>query len=315
MKNWTVEKYIYKRIFFTYILFIKKIIILIFFLIIINLLMYDYNILLKVLSYHATNLSNREIEKITGVSKSTCCLWKKIYYNNYDNLLIKYNKNHKDVEIEFMKSLDTTIFTFLESIVEKNPMLTYKTFISLINTEFNIKLNNIKMKLILNKIQITKKRIRRRLIKSVDFLNQIIENRKKFKELIQKELIQNIISIDESGFNKLINSDTEGYSKIGTEINIPLPELTIKNTSLIMAVSIMGIINQEIIMDFVNKDVYFNFIKTTIEKLKSSYPDKQFIFIFDNVSFHHTNTTLELITKNNYKYYFIPPYSPNLNPI
>ena len=194
-------------------------------------------------------------------------------------------------------------------------MLTYKTFISLINTEFNIKLNNKKMKLILNKIHITKKRIRRRLIKSVEFLNQIIENRKKFKEIIQKELIQNIISIDESGFNKLINSDTEGYSKIGTEINIPLPELTIKNTSLIMAVSIMGIINQEIIMDFVNKDVYFNFIKTTIEKLKSSYPDKQFIFIFDNVSFHHTNTTLELITKNNYKYYFIPPYSPNLNPI
>ena len=81
--------------------------------------MYDYNILLKVLSYHATNLSNREIEKITGVSKSTCWLWKKIYYNNYDNLLIKYNKNHKDVEKEFMKSFDTTIFTFLESIVEK----------------------------------------------------------------------------------------------------------------------------------------------------------------------------------------------------
>jgi hypothetical protein len=42
------------------------------------------------------------------------------------------------------------------------------------------------MRMILNKLKISKKRIRQRVIKSSEFLNQIIENRKKFMEMIKK---------------------------------------------------------------------------------------------------------------------------------
>ena len=40
-----------------------------------------------------------------------------------------------------------------------------------------------------------------------------------------------------------------------------------------------------------------------------------YIFIFDNVSFHHSEKVLKLIKKSGNKYIFIPLYSPNLNPI
>ena len=70
-----------------------------------------------------------------------------------------------------------------------------------------------------------------------------------------------------------------------------------------MALVAHGIINYEIIMDSINSDVYLNFIKNTIDKLKITHPLISFIFSFDNVTFHNNKQILELITNNNnYKY-------------
>jgi hypothetical protein len=113
------------------------------------------------------------------------------------------------------------------------------------------------MKYLLNNLQITKKRIRQRTIKSETFLNQLVENRKKFRETIKNEIIDDIISIDESGFNKLLNSNTKGYSKKGDEINIPIPELKLKNTSLLMALSVFGIVNSEITLESIESKYLF----------------------------------------------------------
>ena len=41
------------------------------------------------------------------------------------------------------------------------------------------------MNYLLNNLQITKKRIRQRTIKSETFFNQLVENRKKFRETIK----------------------------------------------------------------------------------------------------------------------------------
>ena len=87
-------------------------------------------------------------------------LYEKVYYNNYINLQKRYLKNHSNFELEFVNSMDFKIFEFIEKIVNDNPFLTYKKFISLINNQFDIKLNNRKMKLVLQKIKISKKHIR-----------------------------------------------------------------------------------------------------------------------------------------------------------
>ena len=218
-------------------------------------------------------------------------------------------------ENEFINSLEDNIFDYVVKLVKENPFITYGIFISLINKEFNVKLNNNKMRFLLKNLNITKKRIRQRTIKTETFLNQLIENRKKFRETIKNEIIENIISIDESGFNKLLNSNTQGYSKKGDEINIPNPELKLKNTSLLMALSIHGIVNSEITLESIDVDIYFNFIDDTIKKLKLANPNTNFIFIFDNVPFHKDKKIYDLILNNGYKIYNIPAYSPNLNPI
>jgi transposase len=81
-----------------------------------------------------------------------------------------------------------------------------------------------------------------------------------------------------------------------------------------MALSINEVIHYDITEENVNADIYLNFMNNLISKLKKN-ENRNFILIFDNIRFHHDERIIDLITQNNYKYFFVPPYSPNLNPI
>lgn len=51
------------------------------------------------------------------------------------------------------------------------------------------------------------------------------------------------------------------------------------------------------------------------QKLQLLYPSKRIHLVMDNVPYHKSNTTEELLSKNNIHLVFQPPYSPDLNPI
>ena len=119
--------------------------------------MYEYQTVIKVIFLYKEKKSYREIEKITKVSKSCICMWIFLYYDDYDALLKRYYKQHKDSKNTFLESLNKNIFEYIEKIVKTNPFLTYKKFIFMINDKFNIKLNNKNLKTILDNIGITKK--------------------------------------------------------------------------------------------------------------------------------------------------------------
>ena len=276
--------------------------------------MYKFNIVLEVLQCYKDSVPCAEIIKRTGVSKSTIYLWIFCYIDDYNKLMNRYNKQHKDIKKIFIDSLNKDIFTFVTEIVNDNPFMSHDKFIHLINQKFNIKLNNKKIKYILDNINITKKHIRQRIIKSKEFLEKIIKKRDEFLKIIKNEIIDDIICIDETGFNALFSKTTKGYSKKGKEINIPVSDLKLSNQSLLMALSINEVIHYDITEENVNADIYLIFMNNLISKLKKN-ENRNFILIFDNVRFHHDKRIIDLITKNNYKYFFVPPYSPNLNPI
>lgn len=46
--------------------------------------------------------------------------------------------------------------------------------------------------------------------------------RKKFIEIINKEQIDRIVYVDESGLQSFLNNELKGYSLVGEEINIPI---------------------------------------------------------------------------------------------
>jgi transposase len=52
-----------------------------------------------------------------------------------------------------------------------------------------------------------------------------------------------------------------------------------------------------------------------LEKIRKYNPKGRIMVVLDNFSSHHANLTLEKAEKLNIDLVFLPPYSPNLNPI
>lgn len=52
-----------------------------------------------------------------------------------------------------------------------------------------------------------------------------------------------------------------------------------------------------------------------LEEIRSRNPDKKIIIILDNFSSHRANDTMEFAKKIGIELVYLPPYSPDLNPI
>ena len=53
-----------------------------------------------------------------------------------------------------------------------------------------------------------------------------------------------------------------------------------------------------------------------IQKIEAAYPNKRKIHIFcDNASYYKNKTVKQYLENSRVKLHFLPPYSPNLNPI
>jgi transposase len=141
-------------------------------------------------------------------------------------------------------------------------------------------------------------------------MDKLIEKRKLYLNEINKENIDKIISIDESGFNKLM-SINKGLSPKGSKIHVPIRQKLDKNITLLLATTTKGVLHFHIKRENINSILFSDFIKEVIGKLE----EKNYIFIFDNICFHHNKIMLNLITSNGHKYIFAPPYSPNNNPV
>ncbi len=156
----------------------------------------------------------------------------------------------------------------------------------------------------------TRKQPKYHITKSIKFIDELIEKRKLFIEEINKKSFDKIISIDECGFNKFLSSK-KGLSEKGKQINVPIKQKINKNISLLLAITNKNILHFEINNENTTSLIFFNFIKEIINKLN----EPNYIFIFDNINFHHSKVMLQFIKSSGHNYMFVPPYSPNNNPV
>ena len=274
--------------------------------------MYDIFTVLKTIDLYNQYKSYNKVANICNLYRQTVTNWIKTYNFN----LLKLNKrilsfkNQTNIKHNF-NIINDDILKFINKFVHDNPFISKNDVKKIIKDEFNFKLSNKKINKIFKHLNLTKKKPKKHMIKNYDYINEISKLRDEFINKIKKENINKIISIDETGIKSFITDYLYGYSKKGTKINIPLTNLSFKNQSIIMALTTENVLTYEIIDDNINSNYYHNFIDKTIKLLKS----KDYIFIFDNVSFHNADITLKLINNSGHKYIFIPPYSPNLNPI
>lgn len=274
--------------------------------------MFHYTVILNAIKlkqqYNSFNKVAKELSLEQKISRQTISNWYKKYQDIIDFLKERITKTCKYKEQIIIKDLNITNFIYKN--IYENPFIKRSELIKKIKDKFDIKYNLNQISKIYKQLKLTFKKPKYRVIKNIKFLDELIIKRQEFVTNINKENIDKIISIDESGFNSLIKK-LKGLSKKGSTIHQPISSIKNNNVSLIMAITTNKILHSTEITSSVNGEIFFSFIKEVINKLT----DKGYIFLFDNVSFHKNKEMLKYITDMGHEYIFTPPYSPNLNPI
>ena len=123
--------------------------------------------------------------------------------------------------------------------------------------------------------------------------------------------------IDETGSASRDAIRKYGYSLRGTRPEYHRLLTRGKRINAIAAMSSTGIIALDLTTDTVNGDKFFDFLRASLIPNMMSFngTNPQSIVIMDNCSVHHVEEVTELLRQAGIIVLFLPPYSPDLNPI
>lgn len=239
------------------------------------------------------NLSVRKIANILLISKSTVHRW-----------INKTNENKNSDKVN--KNID--ILTFLKRSLTRNPFQTLKLLKNKVQKKFNISRSEKTISNYLKIIKFKRKRAQRKLYSST--LKQHKHERKQFMVKIKQIDKNNIICVDESFINGSLYKKY-GWSKkekklIFYEKRKHIPP----KYSLIMAINMDGILKYNL---YKNKSINAELFGLFLENLLTNVHNKY--ILMDNVRFHKSKYIQSIVEKNGNQIIFIPPYSPDFNPI
>ena len=131
-----------------------------------------------------------------------------------------------------------------------------------------------------------------------------------FKTIIEQIENDEIMCLDETGFGTH-NNAVYGYFPRG---RVPIKKKYAKREkiSAIVAITAKGMVTCSIQSKAYNKDDFITFLK---EKLIPNTPNTVKYLFMDNVAFHHSNIAVKLLEANDIKPVYVPPYTPQCNPI
>ena len=168
--------------------------------------MFHYSVVLNAIQlynkYKSYNKVALEMSKIKKISRQTISIWYKKYQDILDFLVERIKKTTKYEEEKLVTNLK--VEKFIYECVYNDPFITRSGLALKIKTKFNINYNLNQITKIYKQLKLTYKKPKYRIIKNIEFLDELIKKRQEFVTKMKEEDITKIISIDESGFNKLI---------------------------------------------------------------------------------------------------------------
>lgn len=244
------------------------------------------------LFYNNNNYSIREVSKIFKISKSTIHRWIIGTNNKLISAKAKVDNNSKIIDIIKLE-------------MNSNPNITINGLTNKINNIYKIKISKTGVYIFVKKEKFVFKKIKKVICKDK---KDIQKQQKMFKKNIKKIKMTDIICIDETGICSNV-CNNYGWSKKGKEVKCYIKPNPIKYSALV-AIKNTGIICEKVIKGNINGEVYYNFLKDDLLKnIVGKY------ILCDNVSFHKSEKVKNLIKETKNFVLFIPPYSPELNPI
>ena len=241
--------------------------------------------------------SINEIISILNISNGTLYNWLNAKNNNSLKNKSKYNKSSK---------YTSEIKCYIRSYVIARVNFDYKRLIIQIKKKYKIIISKSAIYDILNKINITRKKFKERIIPNKSKLNNKIHE---FKKTIKTIKLDKIVSIDETSINT--NScPSYGWSEKGKKI-IKIHKKYRITYTIVSAISNNKIIHNEIIKGSVDGVKFKEFIIKLNNKLNNSM-----YLLMDNARPHHSKLVKEYIdNETNHTIIYNIPYCPEYNPI
>lgn len=138
----------------------------------------------------------------------------------------------------------------------------------------------------------------------------VIQKRQIWNEKINEYDVNNLVFIDESGVNtnmvRLYGRAMGGNRSVdNTPLNTP------KNTTILSSIRLNGETAYTTYQGGTTKDKFIDYLKNVLAPTL----DKNDIVIMDNMRTHHAKDVQKVVKELKMNVIFLPPYSPDFNPI
>lgn len=209
------------------------------------------------------------------------------------------------------KIFTSTVTERIKKIVDTDCSKTLKQIKTLLAEEMSLHVSTSTINRAIDDFQYSFKRVV--LIPEARNNESNIQKRYDYARMMITQNLDDLIFIDEFGVNCSMRQ-RYGRSAIGIPAKKVVTTIRSKNISVCAAVSRNGLLNFKISETSFNTGIFIEFVRELIETLRvQNMPNKT--LILDNAAIHKNNAIKDLIEDNGHQLVFLPPYTPQLNPI
>ncbi|PPQ84932.1 hypothetical protein CVT24_000123, partial [Panaeolus cyanescens] len=144
------------------------------------------------------------------------------------------------------------------------------------------------------------------------------EKRASFLHSIQHDFSgtgEEFIAVDESSKNDHTYNRRYGWAPRGQPAEIEAPFIRGDRYSMVAAMSTKGYLATRAVLGSIDSYTFFDFIVEDVLPQMNPFPDTHSVLVMDNCRIHHTDTLQEVLNDALVMLLYLPPYSPDLNPI
>ena len=124
-----------------------------------------------------------------------------------------------------------------------------------------------------------------------------------------------LVCIDESAANEHTTYRKRGWSEYGIVPKVKRPLKRSQRWSILPAYTIDGVLTSFVYHGAINGPLFLWFLQEQVLPRCNPFPGPRSVLIMDNCSTHHVREVRELCERYGVILQFLPPYSPDFNPI
>jgi transposase len=192
--------------------------------------------------------------------------------------------------------------------LSENPQSSLDNWREFLDDEYEVQVSRQTVSRCLSRLRITRKRIERVMTEQ-----DAVARNDYTARMCQYDANQ-VVFVDESAYNERTCESKYGWSAKGTPCRVRLPGRRSKRWSILPAISTEGYIDSEVYHGSFNAERFITFIQDLLETMAAS-PGKYVVVVMDNARIHHDARIEPLIRAAGFDLEYLPPYSPDFNPI